>query len=360
MADVTKFSEQDAQRDRACADCGNHYSIDQELDSSPHYFDPPYNYATGCVTRCLACWLGCGPDYEHTQLEGNLLREIGLGLDPQTHLVLMPIARMIVDSPLSFPNHTNIYPRGVADTTMLNVLTYDKLPPSLPAFQTKMSGVGEATFKKHATIAFPCTFSWDDLWATNHKFHMEFIRLLSEVADDNCLNFIRYRLCSIELPDTLPSRAGQISSNHMMAGAVLYNALRNEGRIIAGDAFSHIVTKGLGLPINESELGAFPADGEVGHLAQHGLGLYTAILETENPTAKFTQAVALLEFLAEPRDYMPFKEVKKIIARYVAKNQAEYARLLDRFMELTGKRDPITGEFTGLRTRVVHMGDRPK
>jgi len=68
--------------------------------------------------------------------------------------------------------------------------------------------------------------------------------------------------------------------------------------------------------------------------------------------------LALLEFLAEPLAYLKFQDVKKILARYIAKNNSEYRSLLERFLELTGKKDPITGEFTGYRTRIMHLGDR--
>jgi hypothetical protein len=52
---------------------------------------------------------------------------------------------------------------------------------------------------------------------------------------------------------------------------------------------------------------------------------------------KFIQALTLLEFLADPRDYRKFEDVKKIVARYVATTREEYARILERFLELTGK-----------------------
>jgi hypothetical protein len=70
------------------------------------------------------------------------------------------------------------------------------------------------------------------------------------------------------------------------------------------------------------------------------------------------QCLALLEFLADPNDYRRFKDVAKIIARYVARTDTEYTRLLDRFFELTGKKDADTGQIIGYRTKVVHMGER--
>jgi hypothetical protein len=73
---------------------------------------------------------------------------------------------------------------------------------------------------------------------------------------------------------------------------------------------------------------------------------------------KFIQALTLLEFLADPRDYQKFEDVKKIVARYVATTREEYARILERFLELTGKKDPTTQLFIGYHTRIIHIGER--
>ena len=73
---------------------------------------------------------------------------------------------------------------------------------------------------------------------------------------------------------------------------------------------------------------------------------------------KFIQALTLLEFLADPRDYRKFEDVKKIVARYVATTREEYARILERFLELTGKKDPTTQLFIGYHTRIIHIGER--
>jgi hypothetical protein len=70
--------------------------------------------------------------------------------------------------------------------------------------------------------------------------------------------------------------------------------------------------------------------------------------------------LSLLEFLAFPdaEDFQKFGEVKKVIARYVAKNKVEYHALLDRFFELTGKKEENSRRIIGYRTRLVHMGER--
>lgn len=144
----------------------------------------------------------------------------------------------------------------------------------------------------------------------------------------------------------------------MMSGALLYNPHLHEARIIGGDAFTHYLTRGLGLPLEPIDHDLFPKGGDVGHIARHALSLFAAMLEASNPTARFMQALGLLEFLAFPDEYQQFKEVKKVIARYVARDRSEYQRLLDRFLELTGKKDPSTGRIIGYRTKVVHMGER--
>ena len=46
---------------RICSECGQEYSVEEILDTSPGYWDHPYNYAEGSAQYCLACWLGVGP-----------------------------------------------------------------------------------------------------------------------------------------------------------------------------------------------------------------------------------------------------------------------------------------------------------
>jgi hypothetical protein len=350
------LEESDIRRNRLCANCNDAYSIVEYLSSSEHYFWSPYDYNCGCLTHCLNCWLGCGP--ESMGPEGNILRECGLWLAPGVHLALMPIPRVTLDSPLIFPGHTIFYPPGVADLASLNLLPNDAKTRSLAERLSVASGIDLQTIDQHATVALPVRFDWEALFRLDHQSHMEFIRSLSEAVDDACLNLIRYRLCRIEPVDVLPGRAGQIDNNHMMSGALLYNAARQQGRIIGGAAFTHFITRGLGLPIEAIESEAFPTDGEVGHIAKHSLSLYTALMEANNPTAKFVQGLALLEFLADPHEYRKFEDVKKTVARYVARTQEEYMRLLERFLELTGKKDPRTQQIIGYRSRIVHIGER--
>jgi hypothetical protein len=351
------FTNKELDVERTCARCGAAYAL---AHASSHFFAAPYNYHNGCAATCLTCWLGCGPDSDDS-VAGNLLREFGSNLGPDTHLVVMPVYRLMLSEPIEFQSRSILYPHRVARLNDLNLVLPDDVSNSLSVFQSKATFVDKETFLETPTVAFTYGFDWDALWHGTQKSHMEYLRLFSQVADTKCLNWIRYRLCEVGIPDALPSRAGQIKRNSMMSAALVFNAFRREGGIIAGDAFSSVITKGLGLPIDEEDLpyNDFPAqDGEVGNIALYALDLYSTMLQAEYPTAQFTQLMALLEFLADPIDYTKAEQVGKIIGRYVAKNALEYEKFKARYHELSGKRDSATREHTGYRTRIVHMGAR--
>lgn len=47
-----------------------------------------------------------------------------------------------------------------------------------------------------------------------------------------------------------------------------------------------------------------------------------------------------------------------MVSKYVTNCPREHERLMERFRELTGKKDEITKQEVGLRTNIVHMGAR--
>ena len=68
-----------------------------------------------------------------------------------------------------------------------------------------------------------------------------------------------------------------------MAGALLYSVEMHEARIVGGAAFTHYLTRGLGLTLGQPEWDDLPKDGEVGQIVNHGLSLYSALLEASSP-----------------------------------------------------------------------------
>jgi len=357
MPETTPFSEEELTVARVCELCGATYTLEE---AGEHFFRRPYNYRNGCAATCLTCWLDCGPPVDRS-LTGNLLREFATKLGPDTHLVVMPINRLMLSEPIEFQSGSKIYPKGLAKITALKLKMSKEVSESLSFYQSSTTFVDKETFSQTPTIAFTSKFDWDDVWRGSHRSHMESIRVFSQVADAKCLNWIRYKFCPIDIPDVLPSRAGQIKQDQMMSAALLYNAFRREGGILAGDAFNSVITRGLGLPLNEDDLtyNDFPdLDGDVGNIALYALDLYSSILQAEYPTTQFTQLMALMEYLVDPTDYTKSEQVGKIIGRYVATNAAEYEKFKARYYELSGKKDDATGEWIGYRTRIVHMGVR--
>jgi len=291
------------------------------------------------------------------ELTGNLLEDFDSFLESNICLVVMPISRLTIDSlPKFYPPAIVFYPEGYVNLDDLYIKINYFNSNSIAEMASIASRINQEILGYHPLIVFPIRTSWSIFVNCGHTEHMEFIRTLSEYVDRSCLNFIRYKQCPIEPIDSLPGRAGMVNSNSMMSGALLYNYSLKESRIIGGAAFTHTITRGVGLPLDSINFNLFPKDGEVGNIVNHALSLYTELLEANSATSRFVQALSLLEFLAFPDEYKNFQDVKKIVARYIAKNKSEYETLLDRFFEMTGKKDD-TNKMIGYRTRIVHMGE---
>jgi hypothetical protein len=353
---VEGLDEIDFNHRRSCVNCNSEYSIAEFWNFQTHYFPPPHRYSDGCVTHCLTCWLGCGPD--PAEPEGDILRECGHWLTPDVHLAVMPLARVSLDLPFVQAGLAAFYPPRWTDLSVLNPVANSADSGSLRESCNAASRVDAELIEAHAIIAFPVSFQWETLWKTSYQNNLDFIRGLSERADRLCLDAMRFHLCQLAVPDAVPARAGQLDSNHMMAGALLYNAAKQEARVLGGAAFTHIVTVGLGLPLHSLSPDNFPQAGGVGNIVKHALALYSDLLETNSETAKFIQSLGLLEFLAIPDNYAVFKKVSAIVRRYLTEDDQENLRLKERFNDLTGRRDPATKEYIGYRTRIVHIGDR--
>lgn len=386
---------------RECKECQQKYTIEYFIESSNFYFPRPYNYRKGCETYCLGCWLGVeshisldmnnngfedinesseiveeiftsndcyltsvnhnNNDWPYEEvyeslMKGELLPTFQWFLENGSNLAVMPIGRVHVERIVVFPGPIIFYPPGWLDLDELNIVPNQTNTTSSAELASAASGITRAVLNQHSLVVFPCKFDWQAFRKSNHESHLEFIRWMSEEIDRCCLNFVRYQSCRLEPIDDLPARAGQVDTNHMMAGTLLYSGVDQEARIIGGAAFTHYLTRGLGLPIDQLEWDSFPRNGEVGKIANQALLLYTSLLESSHPTARFIQALSLLEFLADPDQFINFKDVKKIIARYCTSTRDEYQRILDRLLDLTGKRE--NNRHIGFRTRVVHIGDR--
>jgi hypothetical protein len=378
--------------DRSCQECGRTYRIQDYVETSESSFQKPIRYIDGCEQFCLSCWLGVGPnDSDHVTLradpvappstdlcvdvprkelrdgrhhviwpyddvyesllQGNLLDGFQWFFRAGWHLAVLPIARVKLGAPVFFPNGGAIYPPQVAQLDALNPRSNRKDSESREEVCSAESGVDIRTFERQSLVVIPCRFPWDEFVESGHQEHLRFIRSLSELIDLTFLNFMRYRGCRLDSTDCVPGRAGQTRDNPRMSGALVYNGATAESRIVGGAVFPHAITSGLGMAFTQPEWNEMPAKGDVGRIAEHAFFLYSNLLETPSLSAKFMQAVGLLEYLAFPFEYRPLKKVRAVVVRYSARTPEERDRLTRRFQnDLFGP--------NGYRTQIVHNGKR--
>ncbi len=283
--------------------------------------------------------------------DGDLLARFEPFLREGCHLAIMPISRVHIEwEPITYRDAFTLFPPCQADLGQINIVE-NEVNTSLAEACSALSGITGDILDRVHLVAFPCRFSWNAFQRASHRGHVELIRQLSESVDRLCLDFVRYRFCTLDLVDTLPGRAGQITGNPMMSGACLYNHSIRGSRIIGGAAFTHLVTQGLGLELDGIDADEFPSQGEVGHVVGHALRLYAAAQEASSQTAKLIQSMGLLEYLAFPDEFCPLKKVRAVIVHYAAHNAVRRAKLTERF------KNDLFGP-NGYRTQIVHNGGR--
>jgi hypothetical protein len=375
--------------ERRCSksSCQKKYRILDYMEGSESMFYPPVKYAGGCSKFCLECWLDVSEytdldsseeQKEHSKLNlryptehdhwynENNFKEIDNGnlqltykdyLNDGCHLAILPLSRIHVEKAIYLPCGLMIYPEGRIDFSDFDLNSGKQC--ELSSLQSTASGVSLSDFNRQPVLIIPLKLNWNSLLFTSHFEHMEIIRTLSEMFDSMFFNFLKYQNCQLTyIPDEgLPNSLGQINSNQMMAAALFLKNGSNKGKIIAGAAYSHRITRGTGIVLNQPEWDDFPHFGEVGAIVRHALFLYSQLIHTESSTSRYIQAISLLEFLADPQEFQKMQDVKKIISRYVSSNEQEREKIHERFKYLTGKKDANKNEI-GLRTRMVHIGAR--
>lgn len=381
------FDEYSLNLERTCGEksCQKTYRIIDYYESSEDKFYPPIDYARGCSSECLECWLDLTqfmnkplvnndfldlnisiPDdhsfwYDHNDFEEIDLGNIGVAYKKYiargSHVALLPISRLVTDKSIFFPHGVMIYPQGRLDLNEINLCESNN---ELSDVQTIASGVDLDSYKSNAIIVLPINCDWNSILGCSHKKHLELIRTISEMIDRLCLDMVRFHQCKLtDIPDEgLPNSAGQIGFGSMMSSAMILKHGGRDAKLVSGAVFSHSITRGVGLFAKQLEWDCYPENGEVGRIAYRAISQYSQVLKTESASSRFIQAISLLEFLASPYDYEKFKKVKTIISRYVAQGPEERKKVLDRFEYYSGKKDPDTNEQIGLRTNIVHIGAR--
>ena len=216
------------------------------------------------------------------------------------------------------------------------------------------TGVTADDLFRSGLLAFTLDLDWQAfLCPESHEAHLDVISTAAAHAEKR-LNQLRFDYCRIDLPDTLPERAGLLANRQFSAG-LFYRLQDNESYIIAGNVIRQRFVTGMGLELDGVSIPAFPA-GETGNIAQRALQMHTDALEAPNDTAKFINLINLLEYVADPFAYLSMKKTKGTIARHVAGDRSEYEKILEDFKFLTS--NAIEDKNDGLRHNIVHMGKR--
>lgn len=290
-------------------------------------------------------------------------------------LCLLPIARMYADYPVWLSEKMVFYPPNYLDQSKLHIVwepdrelkNFNAKESAISAKYIKVEGtelcwmqsaatmVTSEDFLQGGVLAFPMDMDWDSfLSPSSHATHLDFIALAVSYAE-KVINHVRFDCCRIDQHETLPERAGLLQ-NKLFSAALFYNIQDNESYLIAGDVVLQSFTTGLGIDISGAAVPTLPS-GEVKNLVSHALQMHTDALEAPNDTAKFINLVNLLEYLADPSEYIPMKKVKGRIARHVAKTISEYEKIIEDFKFLTSKKD-LDGSNIGLRHNIIHLGKR--
>lgn len=371
---------------RTCFGCSKEYSIHDYIGMSKHHFYRPVNYKNGCERNCLECWLGVSElegallsksesfaieveaahDHSHWYDasiyqaidQGDLCAAYSQYFHQGCHLAILPLSRLVTDRSIFLPYGVMVYPQGRLNLSAISL--NNKTLTKSASSQVGASGVSFQEFNKYPLLVVPLRFSWDSLVLGNHQSHMEMIVSISEIVDGLSFDMINYLNCKLEhlSSESKPASPGQLSSKPMMSAAMLVRSGEMDSVFLAGAAFTHTITKGLGLDLRQPEWDRFPVGGGVGITAAHALSLYSQMLQVQSATSKFVQALSLIEFLAYPKEYQQFKKVKTVVSRYMADDLGDRKRILDRFEVLTSKVDEVTKEQIGLRTKIVHIGSR--
>jgi hypothetical protein len=297
-------------------------------------------------------------------VRGDCLQALSEG----KRLVLMPVSRFTIEKPFRIDPFA-FYPAGSVDLGSLGTvpgyaLNRSKRVESLSGqqlreAQSNLTGASLSVLNSHVLAAFPYDLDWDAFLNGDHSYDIDLLRNLSEHAD-RAMDVIKLHFCTLTAPYAVPGRVGTWGESAEYLCALLYNLPDNESYLIAGRGVVSRLVAGLGLELDEAQCsvpGSLPAAGEVGFIARHGLMLFSDLMDSNTDTVKFARAMTLLEYLASPDNFKPWKKLKGEIVSHVAQSATEYHRLCERFRELTSKEDSA-GAQVGLRTLIVHHGCR--
>ncbi|TEB10487.1 hypothetical protein Psfp_04159 [Pelotomaculum sp. FP] len=299
----------------------------------------------------------------------SLINEFLDDLKKGKYLIVMPISRFNIERNFSI-GRFHFFPAEEVNLKELRIVPNKELnqQAELQVFKgqdlrevsSSITGISAVVFRENTLVSFTTSLDWNSFLLWTHQDDIRLISRLSQQAEE-AMDILRFYFCRMDLPDTLPGPVGTWEDSNGFSGALVYSLQDNESYMIAGSIINHLIVKGIGLDLNNSQISFidkhefFNNIAEVGAVVRTGLNLYTGVLEANTNTSKFIRAMSLFDYLAYPNNFKKFEKVKKEIACHIAQTRQQYNNISNRFQELTGKKDE-TGSYTGFRTRIVHLG----
>jgi len=306
----------------------------------------------------------------------NLFARIGEG----ECLCLLPIGRVHLKAPILLTPKISLHPANSFSPETFRVVGWPKYDfdemerrygvdlgdgmrtvtvegSDLNWFKSAATGIDLPEFFGSALIALSFVIDWNAFFdPTSHEAHLEMLgRAMAEA--EAVFDLVRFERCNLSTPQTLPGRVGLLEGTSFCSG-LFYAPRDHESYIIGGEIVGHQLLKGIGLDL--FGVGSVPiiGTGNVGYIARHGLRLFSEAMEAVTETSKFVQMMSLLEFLANPEDYISMQKVKGLIARHAARDRADYDAIIKDFFYLTSDKTEDKGKNNGLRHNIVHCGKR--
>jgi hypothetical protein len=298
--------------------------------------------------------------------KANLLHDFREEIEQGNILCIMPVPRLILGHVNGRIGNTRFYPEGTIDFAAIRIVStpdyeWNELERrgdsnSLGWSKSAATRIKLDDYDGHALIAFPINIPWHKFLDGDHEFHKEVLHEATDIAEC-ALDIIRFEYCRLDLPNTLPGRAGSFNNRSSFSSAIFFDPKNYESYVIGAEILTHLVSAGLGLEVDS--LDEFPTldRKEVGNIARMALSLFSQAMEANSLTSKFILSISLIEFLSSPDKFEKMQDVKKSVAAHVAKNKKHYAEILDRF-EIFSHKLSEHGQQIGYRTLLVHQGER--
>ncbi len=296
------------------------------------------------------------------------------GLRTGSILCLLPVDKLHCEQIIELSDDFVVYPADSLSADDLNLVWWPRFGyyeicgrntvseglvsvsgDDLHWIKSAATGIDRDELFSGVLIAFLVEIEWATfLLPPSYEFHLECIQRASAKAEQ-AMDLLRLNYCNPMVVQTFPNTAGFHGKSGFTAG-LFYTLSDNETYLISGEVVPSVLVRGLGLELDHFACLEPVHDGQVGMIARHALRLYSNALTASSETLKFIQLMNLIEYIASPFVYMKMGDVKKQIARHVARDISEYNTILEDFKFLSAEPGKARGPNNGLRHNIIHLG----